>query len=1056
MDIHYNAFISYRHHPEDIRVASQIHRLLEHYRVPRAIRQKTEGITRLFRDKEELPITSNLSDDITRALENSDFLIVICSTHTRESTWVLREIDTFLKFHDRSRILTVLVDGEPYDTIPEPLRYEDQTDPETGETHRVEYEPLSCDWRMPLRQAKREELPRLAAALLGCGYDELRQRERQYRTRRLVAGFSAALAATLCFAAYVMHNSMRIQQANDQLEAANSQLANANTQLENANTSLENANAEIRANYLRALQNQSEYLASAAEALLEDGDRMTAMLLALEALPEYEGERPYVAAAEYALGAAVGIYEAEESLVADGGFFCDAMVVNFRVSEDGGTIYILDSRNVLTVWDTNTYARRATVQLDQEPQEMLVTGEGNILLQDYWNGILACYDQEGQELWRLTADNLYGMAFLNGTETLMFVDSYLAESVQHYRLHFLDPATGRDAREPLMLDVPTIPYFLRETYSADSPVTMSINDTEGHSAVMVDLNTGELTQLARQKYSIRYCGLTADGNVLLLTQQERPAGDQGTYLEYLLTSPALMQVSCHDRVSGRSLWTAEFTSCIYSACCTLETIPGGEDILCQVGNVFVLLDGATGEIKAQSETASYVMWTQVREENTMAVLEDGCIGTFSHKDSSCAFRPYTKDDLICVDVKNAYYVADELNSQVTVYRSTSDENWNPFAENVSYPNEWHTNEQYAALEFYTSVQMYDAEQGILLWQQDIRRPEILGFSGDGATLWVSGASCELLIAIDVQTGEMTQTALPNEIEWISPYTGVEGLTSTDPQTYTECMSGNYVAYLTKEYFSKAIYLFRYDMETGTAEYWPLFTIDESYNGYHYGRVLAVTEEYALVWDITRGTVAEFCFATGGSRTVAEGIYCRPAVLLLESGGQYLLGAGAGIQLRSWSADAVREIRLNDIRAASFCVYGEYILTIGDDGSLYCFDAEGNQLAEATLHIYNSFSGNLADTNFDPALITWDFSADGSLVLGLLQMGNVIDCNTWQVRANIPYCYGYLSGQGRVLARSGSRLGTFPLYTLEEIKAMAGEALRGSTVTEEMRMTYGLD
>ena len=122
MDIHYNAFISYRHHPEDIRVATEIHRALEHYRIPKAVRKNQKGNLRLFRDKDELPITSNLSDDIFRALQNSDFLIVICSTHTKESVWVQREIETFLKTHTYDKVLSVLVDGEPYDTITEILQ----------------------------------------------------------------------------------------------------------------------------------------------------------------------------------------------------------------------------------------------------------------------------------------------------------------------------------------------------------------------------------------------------------------------------------------------------------------------------------------------------------------------------------------------------------------------------------------------------------------------------------------------------------------------------------------------------------------------------------------------------------------------------------------------------------------------------------------------------------------------------------------------------------------------------------------------------------------------
>ena len=111
MDIHYNAFISYRHHPEDIRVASEIHRLLERFRLPKGLRGKTREIERIFRDKEELPITSNLTDDITAALRNSDYLIVICSEHTKESVWVQREIETFLQTHSRTQVLTDVVVG---------------------------------------------------------------------------------------------------------------------------------------------------------------------------------------------------------------------------------------------------------------------------------------------------------------------------------------------------------------------------------------------------------------------------------------------------------------------------------------------------------------------------------------------------------------------------------------------------------------------------------------------------------------------------------------------------------------------------------------------------------------------------------------------------------------------------------------------------------------------------------------------------------------------------------------------------------------------------------
>ena len=98
---HYNAFISYKHAPEDNKVAETVQQELERFHIPLKIRKQTgiKRINRIFRDKNELPITSDLTETISNALENSDFLIVICSTNTKESLWVPREIEYFLRNH---------------------------------------------------------------------------------------------------------------------------------------------------------------------------------------------------------------------------------------------------------------------------------------------------------------------------------------------------------------------------------------------------------------------------------------------------------------------------------------------------------------------------------------------------------------------------------------------------------------------------------------------------------------------------------------------------------------------------------------------------------------------------------------------------------------------------------------------------------------------------------------------------------------------------------------------------------------------------------------------
>lgn len=85
--IKYDAFISYRHSELDSAIAERLHRLLETYKVPKSIAQKTgkKSIKRVFRDRDELPTSSNLSDNISTALKNSEYLIVICSPRTPES-----------------------------------------------------------------------------------------------------------------------------------------------------------------------------------------------------------------------------------------------------------------------------------------------------------------------------------------------------------------------------------------------------------------------------------------------------------------------------------------------------------------------------------------------------------------------------------------------------------------------------------------------------------------------------------------------------------------------------------------------------------------------------------------------------------------------------------------------------------------------------------------------------------------------------------------------------------------------------------------------------------
>ena len=91
----YAAFISYRHVEPDRSVATWLHRALETYRVPAKLAASVgipRQIGRVFRDEEELPASADLSHEIENNLQQSRFLVVVCSRRTPESRWIGEEI----------------------------------------------------------------------------------------------------------------------------------------------------------------------------------------------------------------------------------------------------------------------------------------------------------------------------------------------------------------------------------------------------------------------------------------------------------------------------------------------------------------------------------------------------------------------------------------------------------------------------------------------------------------------------------------------------------------------------------------------------------------------------------------------------------------------------------------------------------------------------------------------------------------------------------------------------------------------------------------------------
>lgn len=107
------AFISYSH--ADKKAAEVLQKVLDDFHLSDALKEKypdrPEVLREIFRDDTGLPAGSNLTKEIQKQLEQSNYLIVICSPNAAKSEWVNKEIDYFKTNRDSTHIIPFIIDG---------------------------------------------------------------------------------------------------------------------------------------------------------------------------------------------------------------------------------------------------------------------------------------------------------------------------------------------------------------------------------------------------------------------------------------------------------------------------------------------------------------------------------------------------------------------------------------------------------------------------------------------------------------------------------------------------------------------------------------------------------------------------------------------------------------------------------------------------------------------------------------------------------------------------------------------------------------------------------
>ncbi len=564
-EIHYNAFISYRHTERDTTVAAEIQKRLEHFHIPSALREKygVDRIGRVFRDQDELVISENLGGVIDQALGASDWLIVICSPAYPESSWCLHEIEEFLRTHDRSHILTVLSEGEPPEVFPEILRRRTETMiREDGSTETVETlgEPLACDYRGDIKKANRTELPRLVSALIGCGYDELIMRDTQYRRRRMTAFFSVFALLAAGAVSYLLYS-----------------------------------NHEIQRHYRETLIAQSGNLAEQSQQALDAGDRYAAMRYAAEAMPSAELDRPVIGEALQALSRSVYAYGLPYTIAETECYDLDEDIREMILSDDGQYLLVRDNTEILRVFETESGTKCAELPLYTADSDVIITSDDRIVTM--YDGTARAYDMNGNLLQEMPMKyRLYN--FLRESPDGRYIGCGDSFAIQVMNSEDLSPEASFPLPE-------RIDGYIRDfTWSEDGRKMAAVVRQEGGPSTIAvyDFETGKIREIPGVYMNIRSVLMTAD-EVLYIAADETEdssftASDGTEYLyECIRTVTA---------VSGDSeiLWTAEirFTAMDRLSDMRMMEQDDGKVLLVTAGDHLCLIDPADGHIITDRQT----------------------------------------------------------------------------------------------------------------------------------------------------------------------------------------------------------------------------------------------------------------------------------------------------------------------------------------------------------------------------------------------------------------------------------------------------------------------
>lgn len=323
----YAAFISYSR--ADMVAGERFQRGIERYRIPKPLVARgtlygpvPKRLVPIFRDITDMVAAGDLGAQIEKTLEESAFLILICSPNSAKSAWVNTEIETFKRKGAKTRIIPVLLNGDPVEYHPEhapngafPPALMRVLGPDGKFTDEREPMPIAPDLR-PTAEGYNYAVLKTVATMIGLAPDILSQRQtemerRDRRIARIITSVVTVLAVAATGAAIAAWQQM-----------------------------------------ITARENQSRAFAGLAWNTIEDGNYDLGARLGLQALPAGQGNIVKVSSAdaEDAMQSALWNNRVTARFLPEASTDTDP-VTHMELSRDGSTAAIVSTVGSVRVID---------------------------------------------------------------------------------------------------------------------------------------------------------------------------------------------------------------------------------------------------------------------------------------------------------------------------------------------------------------------------------------------------------------------------------------------------------------------------------------------------------------------------------------------------------------------------------------------------------------------------------------------------------------------------------------------------------------------------------